>query len=73
LESDSHDFAVGEILDAKVTRIKGNKVTYEILGSVKIIKNEPKKARNISEGQTVKVKIVDIAEDGTINKVKCVS
>ncbi|MEG4529393.1 type II toxin-antitoxin system Phd/YefM family antitoxin [Microcoleus sp. D2_18a_D3] len=73
LESDSHDFAVGEILEAKVTRIKGNKVTYEILGSVKITKNEPKKARDISEGQTVKVEIVDIAEDGTINKVKCVS
>jgi antitoxin YefM len=73
LESDSSDFAVGEILEAKVTGIKGNKVTYEILGNVKITKNEPKKARYLSEGQTVKVKIVDIGEDGTINKVKRVS
>lgn len=73
LESDSHDFAVGEILNAKVIGIKGNKVTYEILGNVKLTKNEPKKARYLSEGQTVKVKIVNIGEDGTINKVKCVS
>jgi antitoxin YefM len=73
LESDSHDFAVGEILNAKVIGIKGNKVTYEILENVKLTKNEPKKARYLSEGQTVKVKIVNIGEDGTINKVKCVS
>ena len=73
LESDSSDFAVGEILDAKVTNIKGNKVTYEILEGVILTNNEPKKARYLSEGQTVKVEIVDIGEDGTINKIKCVN
>ena len=73
LESDSSDFAVGEILDAKVTNIKGNKVTYEILGGVILTKNEPKKARYLSEGQTVKVEIVDIGEDGIIKKIKCVN
>lgn len=73
LESDSYDFAVGEILDAKVTNIKGNKVTYEILEGVILTNNEPKKARYLSEGQIVKVEIVDIGEDGTINKIKCVN
>ena len=73
LESDSSDFAVGEILDAKVTNIKGNKVTYEILEGVILTNNEPKKARYLSEGQIVKVEIVDIGEDGTINKIKCVN
>jgi antitoxin YefM len=73
LESDSPDFAVGQILDAKVTAIKGDKVNYEILGSVKLTEKEPEKAQYLSKGQTVKVEVIEVEEDGSINKVKCVS
>ncbi|MGB5962502.1 MAG: hypothetical protein WBG73_17680 [Coleofasciculaceae cyanobacterium] len=68
----TNNFAVGQILEATVTAIKGNKVTYEILGTIKLTEKEPKKAQLFSESQTVKVEILDLKEDGSIKKVKCV-
>ncbi|MGB7442690.1 MAG: hypothetical protein WA919_16625 [Coleofasciculaceae cyanobacterium] len=68
----SHDFAVGQILEATVTAVKGNKVTYEILETIKLTEKEPKKAKLLSEGQKVKVEIVALKEDGSIRKVKCI-
>ena len=68
----THDFAVGQIIEAMVTVIKGNKVTYEILGTIKLTEKEPKKAQFLSEGQQVKVEILDLKEDRTIKKVKCI-
>ncbi|MEG3926511.1 MULTISPECIES: hypothetical protein [unclassified Microcoleus] len=67
----SHEFAVGQIVEAKVTAVKGNKVTYEILGTIRLTEKEPKKAQSLSEGQTVKVEILDLKEDGSLRKVKC--
>jgi len=67
----SHQFAVGQIVEAKVTAVKGNKVTYEILGTIRLTEKEPKKAQSLSEGQTVKVEILDLKEDGSPKKVKC--
>lgn len=67
----SHEFAVGQIVEAKVTAVKGNKVTYEILGTIRLTEKEPKKAQSISEGQVVKVEVLDIKEDGSPKKVKC--
>ncbi|MEQ8465432.1 hypothetical protein [Coleofasciculus sp. E1-EBD-02] len=67
----THDFKVGQILDATVTAIKGNKVTYTILETIKLTEKEPKKAKLLSEGQNVKVEIVDLKEDGSLKKVKC--
>src|SRR5919199_3265573 len=69
----THDFAIGQILEATVTAVKGNKVTYEILGTIKLTEKEPKKAKSLSEGQKVKVEILDLKEDGSIKKVKCAS
>ncbi|MEG4806115.1 hypothetical protein QUA82_00200 [Microcoleus sp. F8-D3] len=66
----SHEFAVGQIVEAKVTAVKGNKVTYEILGTIRLTEKEPKKAQSLFEGQTVKVEILDIKEDGSPKKVK---
>jgi hypothetical protein len=66
----SHQFAVGQIVEAKVTAVKGNKVTYEILGTIRLTEKEPKKAQSLSEGQTVKVEILDIKEDGSPKKLK---
>jgi nucleoid DNA-binding protein len=68
----AHDFAVAQILEATVTAVKGNKVTYEILGTLKLTEKEPKKAKSLSEGQKVKVEILDLKEDGSIKKIKCV-
>lgn len=65
------NFARDQVLEAKVTRVKGNQVTYEILGTIKLTAKEPKKAKLLSEGQVVKVEIVDLKEDGSIKKVKC--
>lgn len=67
----SHSFAIGQILEAMVTAVKGNRVTYEILGTIKLTEKEPKKAKSLSEGQKVKVEILDLKEDGSIKKVKC--
>jgi hypothetical protein len=66
----SHEFAIGQIVEATVTAVKGNKVTYEILGTIRLTEKEPKKAQSLSEGQTVKVEILDIKEDGSPKKVK---
>ncbi|MEG4170155.1 MULTISPECIES: hypothetical protein [unclassified Microcoleus] len=66
-----HEFAVGQLVEAKVTAVKGNKVTYEILGTIRLTEKEPKKAQSLSEGQTVKVEILDLKEDGSLRKVKC--
>ena len=66
----SHEFAVGQIVEAKVTAVKGNRVTYEILGTIRLTEKEPKKAQSLSEGQTVKVEILDLKEDGSPKKVK---
>jgi len=67
----SHEFAVGQMVEAKVTAVKGNKVTYEILGTIRLTEKEPKKAQSLSEGQVVKVEVLDIKEDGSPKKVKC--
>jgi uncharacterized membrane protein len=62
---------VGQIVEAKVTAVKGNKVTYEILGTIRLTEKEPKKAQSLSEEQTVKVEILDLKEDGSPKKIKC--
>ncbi len=66
----SQNFQVEQILEAKVIKINGNKVTYEILGTIKLTEKEPKKASVFKEGQTVQVKIVSLREDGSIKSVK---
>jgi hypothetical protein len=66
----SQKFTIGQILEATITAKKGNKVTYEILGTIKLTEKEPKKAELLSEGQTLKVEVLDIKEDGSIRKVR---
>ncbi|MGL6338241.1 MAG: DUF1257 domain-containing protein, partial [Waterburya sp.] len=68
--SPTHSFRVGQVLEAKVTRIKGNKVTYEILGTIKLTEKEPKNSKNLSENQIVQVKIIQLKEDGMLKQVK---
>ena len=42
--TESKEFKEGDTIDAKVTKINGNKVSYEILGIIKLTQKEPKKA-----------------------------
>ena len=67
----SQEFALNQILEATVLKIKGNKVTYEILGVIKLTEKEPKKASSLVEEQTVQVKITAL-QNGSIKSVKCV-
>jgi hypothetical protein len=65
-------FEVDQVLDATVLNVKGSKVTYEMLGAVKLTEKEPKKAGLLKEGQGVKVKIVALKDDNSIKSVKCI-
>ncbi len=68
----AHHFQVGQRVDAIVTKIQGNEVTYLICDTIKLSPKEPRKASQLSVGQTVTVEILDIRDDGRIKKVKCV-
>lgn len=67
---DSNTFEVGQQLEAKVTAIKGNKVTYEMIGTIRLTQKEPKRAGSMSEGQTMKVEVIQLRSDGLVKKVK---
>ncbi|MBD3560606.1 hypothetical protein H6S82_17360, partial [Planktothrix sp. FACHB-1355] len=67
----SQEFAIDQILDAQVVGIAGNKVTYQILGVIKLTEKEPKKASSLQKEQMVKVKITGL-KNGSIKSVKCV-
>ncbi|WP_027269415.1 hypothetical protein [Leptolyngbya sp. PCC 6406] len=53
-----------------MTAIKGNKVTYEILGSIKLTQKEPKLVGSFSEGQTIAVTVDSLRDDGTLKRIK---
>ena len=68
----SQEFTVGQQLEATITnKTSGSKVTYEILKAIKLTQKEPKLFDKLQVGQTVKVEIVELKEDGAIKKVKC--
>ncbi|MFM6398528.1 MAG: hypothetical protein ACKPFF_17785, partial [Planktothrix sp.] len=66
----SQKLTVGQQLEAKITGIKGNKVSYEVLGVIPKTQKEPKLAEKLKEGQTIQAEIVELKEDGSIKKVK---
>ncbi len=68
----ANTFEVGQVLEATITTIKGNKVTYEILGTIRLTQKEPKlmKSVELAEGQTLNVEISALREDGSIKKIK---
>lgn len=61
---------VGQILEAKVTAVKGKDVTYLILETVKLTVKEPRKADSLSVGQTVTVQVTQLRDDNVPKKVK---
>ncbi|MBD2416028.1 hypothetical protein FACHB389_34625 [Nostoc calcicola FACHB-389] len=68
----SQKFEIDQVLEAIVLSVKGNKVTYEMLGTIKLTEKEPRKAASLEEGQVVKVKISALKDDGSIKNVKCI-
>ncbi len=67
----TQQFQLEQILDAKVTNIQGNKVTYTMLETIKLTQKEPKKSKDLSVEQIVKVKVTELKEDGSIKKIQC--
>ena len=67
------DIAIGTVLEATVAKINGNKVTYEMFGTVRLTQKEPKKAEFLTENQVVKVEITELKEEGSIKKVQLVN
>lgn len=70
VSNQQQSFTIGQVLEAKVNKIKGKKVTYEMLNSINLTVKEPKRFAVLQEGQLVKVEIIDLKEDGSIKKVK---
>lgn len=66
----SYKFEIDQILDATVVKISGSNVSYQIGDILIPNEKEPKKAKNLQEKQTVKVKVTAIKEDGSIKHVK---
>ncbi|MBX9256487.1 hypothetical protein H1Q63_21610 [Desmonostoc muscorum CCALA 125] len=66
----SQKFQIDQVLEATVLAVKGNKVTYEMLGTIKLTEKEPRKAASLKEGQVVKVKISTLKDDGSIKSVR---
>ena len=62
--------AVGQVVEATVTAVKGNKVTYELLGTVKLTQRLPKNATVPAVDAVVSVEIAELRENGTPKKVK---
>ena len=72
--SAAQSFQVGQKLEALVVGIKGNKVTYEILGVIRLTEKEPKKATSLTEGEITTVEVKALKEDGkniSLKSVKC--
>jgi hypothetical protein len=65
-------FQVGQIVEAKVTKIKGKEVTYELPGMLKLTVKEPKKYTDLSVDAFVKIEVTELRENGVPKKVKVV-
>lgn len=68
----NQEFSEGQTLEAVVAGVKGNRVTYEMLGTLRLTAKEPKQAKNLAEGQVVIVEITALKPDGSPKNVKFV-
>ena len=65
-----NSFQVGQVLEATVTAIKNNTITYEILETIRLTLKKPKKTRTLSVGERVRVEITQLRENGSLKKVR---
>lgn len=63
-------FEVGKLIQAVIKAVKGKEVTYELERGIKLTQKEPKKAGNLSVGQSVQVEITEMRETGVPKKLK---
>lgn len=64
-------YTLEQILDATVTAIKGNQVTYQINKTEQKFSNkEPKLSQSLEIKQQVKVQVIELKEDESIKKIK---
>ncbi|MEC4818780.1 MAG: hypothetical protein SAK29_36730 [Scytonema sp. PMC 1069.18] len=66
----SQQVKVGDIVDATITKKKNVEITYKLLNSISLSQKEHKQANSLSEGQTVKLEITEVREDGRPKKVR---
>lgn len=64
------DIAIGTVLEAIVTSLKTNEVTYTMLGSIPKTVKKTKKDGTLAIDQSVKVEVISLNEDGSIKKIK---
>ena len=62
--------STGQIVEAIITAIRGNRVTYEIFGAIKLTQREHKNINKLQLNQLVKVKIHKLRNDGVPKSVK---
>ncbi|MBD2491471.1 hypothetical protein [Aulosira sp. FACHB-615] len=65
----SQNLQIGNKIEANITKISGNKVTYQLLNIFSKTVKEPKHYTSLKTGQTVIVEITEI-EDGVPKKIK---
>lgn len=68
-------FQVGQVVEATIAKIDGNKVTYQLPGELRLTQKEPKHFREpkrfkLTVGQQVQVEITELREDGVPKKIK---
>lgn len=68
--NEANTFMVGQTLEAIVTAVRGNKVTYQLLGIIKLTQKEPKKAKEMTVGQKMKIEIIQLRGDGLPKRIK---
>jgi hypothetical protein len=65
----SQNLQIGDEIEAEITKISGNKVTYQLLNIFSKTVKEPKHYTSLQIGQTVIVEITEI-ENGVPKKIK---
>jgi hypothetical protein len=68
--AEAAQFTVGQVIEALIEKIDGNKVTYELTGGIKLTQKEPRKVGSLTVGQTVRVEITELRETGVPKKLK---
>lgn len=66
-------FSIGQILEATIERKNGVKVTYRLSNGQKLSNSEHKRHQDLQVGLSVKVEVIDLKENGMVNKIKLLS
>lgn len=70
----NREFSVEQEIEAKVTKVAGNKMSYEILGVIRLTEKEPKNfvilTQALTENRVITVRVVALKDDKSIKSVK---